>query len=95
MSPSQAKSAFHGIIQQVKKESLQESSPDLPENVGDFILDKKSSDEKIRSIVAKKRNEGVRAQDIRWWINMHDLETRILLKVDGVNICGLFTQLKE
>ena len=95
MSTSQAKSVFHNIFQDAKKESLEKDSSGLSENVGDFILEKESSDEKIRSIVAKKRNEGVRDQDIRWWFNMRDLERRILLKVDDVNICGLFTQLKE
>jgi len=88
MSPSQAKSAFHDIIQEAKEESLKEDSPDLPENVGGFLLEKKS-------ILAKKRNEGVRDQDIRWWFNMHDLERRILLKVDDVSMRSLFTKLRE
>jgi len=95
MSPSQAKSTFHNIIQEAKKESLKEDSPDLPKNVGDFILAKESSDEKIRSIVAKKRNEGVRDQDIRWWFNMCNLETKILLKVDDVSIRSLFAKFRE
>jgi len=95
MSPSQAKSDFRDIIQEAKKESLKEDSSDIPENVGDFILEKESSDEKIRFILAKKRNEGVRDQDIRWWFNMHDLERRILLKVDDVSIRSLFTKLIE
>jgi len=95
MSPSQAKSAFHNIVQEAKKEYLKEGYPDLTDNVGDFILAKESSDEKIRSIVAKKRNEGVRDQDIRWWFNMRDLETRILLKVDDISIRSLFVKLRE
>jgi hypothetical protein len=95
MSPSQTKSALHDIIQDAKKESLREESPDLPENVGDFILEKESSDEKLRFILAKKRNEGVRDQDIRWWFNMHDLERRILLKVDDVSMRSLFAKLRE
>jgi hypothetical protein len=95
MSPLQAKSAFHDIIQEAKKESLKEDSSDIPENVGDFILEKESSDEKIRFILAKKRNEGVRDQDIRWWFNMHDLERIILLKVDDVSIRSLFAKLIE
>lgn len=95
MSPSQAKSAFLDIIQEAKEESLKEETSDLPQNVGDFLLKKESADEKIRSILAKKRNEGVRDQDIRWWFNMHDLERRILLKVDDVSIHSLFTKLRE
>ena len=95
MSPSQAKSAFHNIVQDAKKESLKEDFSGLSENVGDFILAKESSDEKIRSVVAKKRNEGVRDQDIRWWFNMRDLETKILLKVDDISIRSLFAKLRE
>jgi len=95
MSPSQAKSVFHNIVQEAKKESLKEYSSGLSENVGDFILAKELSDEKIRSIVAKKRNEGVRDQDIRWWFNMRDLEIRILLKVDDISIHSLFDKLRE
>jgi len=95
MSPSQAKSAFRDIIQEAKEESLKEDTSELPQNVGDFLLEKEFSDEKIRSILAKKRNEGVRDKDIRWWFNMHDLERRILLKVDDVSKRSLFTKLRE
>jgi len=58
-------------------------------------LEKESDDEKIRSVLEKKRKEGVRDQDIRWWFNMHDLERRILLKVDDVNRHSLFTKLRR
>ena len=95
MSPSQAKSAFRDIIEEAKEESLKEDALDLPRNVGDFLLEKESSDEKIRSILAKKRSEGVRDQDIRWWFNMGDLERRILLKVDDINRHALFAKLRE
>jgi len=95
MSPSHAKSTIHDIIEEAKEESLSEDTPGLPQNIGDFLLEKESSDEKIRSILAKKRNEGVRDQDIRWWFNMHDFERRILLKVDDVNRHALFAKLRE
>ncbi len=95
MSPSQAKSAIRDIIEEAKEESLKEDTPGLPQNVGDFLLEKESSDEKIRSVLAKKRNEGVKDQDIRWWFNMHDFERRILLKVDDVNRHALFAKLRE
>jgi len=95
ISPSQAKSAFRDIIEEAKEESLKEETADLPRNVGDFLLEKESSDEKIRSILAKKRSEGVGDQDIRWWFNMGDLERRILLKVDDINRHALFAKLRE
>lgn len=95
MSPSQAKSAFHDIIEEAKEESLKEDSADLPQNVGDFLLEKEATDETIRSILAVKRREGVRDQDIRWWFNMHDFERKILLKSDDVSTRSLFTKLRE
>jgi hypothetical protein len=95
MSPSQAKSTVRDIFEGAKQESLKEDTPDLPQNVGDFLLEEESSDEKIRSILEKKRNEGVRNQDIKWWFNMPDLERRILLKIDDVSTRGLFTKLRE
>lgn len=95
MSPSQAKTTVRDIVEEAKVESLKEDASELPQNVGDFLLEKESSDEKIRSILVKKRNEGVRDQDIKWWFNMHDLERRILLKVDDVNRHALFAKLRE
>jgi hypothetical protein len=95
MSPSQAKTTIRDIIEEAKEESLKEDTPGLPQNVGDFLLEKESSDEKIRSILAKKRREGVRDPDIRWWFNMHDFEIRILLKVDDVNRHALFAKFRE
>ena len=95
MSPLQAKTSIRDIIEEAKEESLKEDTPELPQNMGDFLLEKESSDEKTRSILAKKRNEGVRDQDIKWWFNMHDFERRILLKVDDVNRHALFAKLRE
>jgi Dihydroxyacid dehydratase/phosphogluconate dehydratase len=63
--------------------------------VADFLLERESSDEKIKSSLAKKRKEGVRDEDIQWWFNMDDLERRILLKLDDVTRHALFTKLRE
>jgi hypothetical protein len=96
MSPANAKSTIRDIIGEAREESLKEDIPaDLPEKVGDFLLEIESSDETIRSSLAKKREEGVRDEDIRWWFNMDDLERRILLKLDDVTRQTLFTKLRE
>lgn len=96
MSRRRAKSTIHDIIEEVKQESLNEDAPaGLPANVGDFLLEVESSDETIQSSLAKKRKEGVRDEDIRWWFNMNDLERSILLKLDDVNRRALFTKLRE
>jgi len=41
-------------------------------------LDKEATDEKIKSMLTKLRQEGVNDEDIRWWWNMHDLERRMM-----------------
>ena len=82
MSPSDAKRVFRDLIEKAKEESQEEGTSNLPEDFGDILLEKESTDEKIRSWLAMKRNEGVRDEDIREWWNMHDLERRILLGFD-------------
>jgi hypothetical protein len=82
MSPSQAKRAFRDLLKNAREESLEEGTSNLPLNFGEILLEKESTDEKIKSWLAMKRNEGVRDEDIREWWNMHDLERRILLGFD-------------
>ena len=95
MSASQAKSAFRDMLKQAKEESLKEGTSNLSQNFGDILLEKESSDEKIKSMLARKRIEGVRDADIRWWWNMHDLERRMMLKVDEWTMLSLFIKLKK
>lgn len=95
MPPTQARSAFRDILEQAKEEAKNEGTLNLPRNFGDILLEKESSDEKIKSMLAKKRMEGVTDKDIRWWWNMHDLERRIMLKVDDIHRLALFEKLRE
>jgi hypothetical protein len=96
MSPPKAKSTVRHTIKEAREESLKEYIPgDLPEKVGDFLLEGESTDKTIKSSLAKKRKEGVRDEDIRWWFNMDDLERSILLKLDDVTRHALFTKLRQ
>lgn len=90
MSSSQAQSTFRDMLKQAKEESMKEGTSNLPQNFGDILLEKESSDEKIKSMLARKRIEGVRDADIRWWWNMHDLERRMMLKVDELHGMAMF-----
>lgn len=87
ISSSQAKNTFYDLFNQAKADA--EASVELPANFGDILLEKESTDVKIKSILKKKRIEGVRDEDIRWWWNMHELERKMMLKVDelyrGIN----------
>jgi len=95
VTPSQAKATIRDIIEEARKESPKEGLSELPKSMGDFLLQRESKDETIKSILARKRNEGVRDQDIRWWFNMDDLERRIILKIDDTSRRSLFGKLRE
>ncbi len=95
MPLTQARSAFRDILKQAKEEAKNEGTLNLPRNFGDILLEKESGDEKIKSMLAKKRKEGVTDKDIKWWWNMHDLERRIMLKVDDIHRLALFEKLRE
>ncbi len=73
MTLTQAKSTFRDLIKKAKEESLKEGTSKFPQNFGDILLEKEPTNPHFNSILAKKRSEGVRDEDIRWWWNMHDL----------------------
>jgi hypothetical protein len=95
LSPSEARNTFRDMLEEVKKESVKEGSSNLPQNFGDILLEKESTDEKINSMLKKRRNEGVRDKDIRWWWNMHDFKRRMMLKIDDMSRLALFMKLRE
>jgi hypothetical protein len=82
ISLPQAQVTFIKLLEQTKHESSDLGTSKLPENYGDYLLSREGQDETIRSMLASRRQEGVKDEDIRWWWNMHDLERRMMLKVD-------------
>jgi hypothetical protein len=92
---SQAEANFHELLKLAKKESQKEGTSSLPQNYGDILLEKESTDDKIKVMLAKKRKEGVRNEDLKWWWNMHDLERRMMLKVSEWTALALFIKLRE
>lgn len=91
MPSSQAKSTFRDMLKQAREESLKEGTSRLPQNFGNVLLEQESTDKKIKAMLTKKRREDVRNEDIRWWWNMHDLERRMMLKVDDITRMAMFT----
>jgi len=81
MLPSDAKNAFSYVLKLAKEESHKLGTLNLPQNLGDILLEAESIDERIRSYLAKLRSEGVRDRDIRWWFNRQDIERRLILKI--------------
>ena len=94
MSPSQAKSTFHGLLKKAKEEAKSEGTLSLPLNLGDILLEKDVTDKKS-PMLAKKRREGVRDEDIRWWLNRHELDRKMMTKIDDMFKLALFTKLRE
>jgi len=91
----QAQGIFRDMLKQAKEESLKEDTTNLPQNFGDILLEKEATDEKIKSMLVRKRIEGVRDGDIRWWWNMDDLARRMMLIVDDWSRLTVFKKLTE
>ena len=82
ISLPQAQVMFIRLLEQARHESSDLGTSKLPEDYGNLLLAREGEDEKVRSMLASRRNEGVRNEDVLWWWNMHDLERRMMLKVD-------------
>jgi hypothetical protein len=95
MTLTQAKSTFRDLIKKVKKESLKEGTSKFPQNFGDILLEEESTNPHYKSLLTKKRNQGVIDEDIRWWWNMHDLEKRMMTEDDNLSGFALFLKLRE
>jgi hypothetical protein len=84
MSESKARKIVRDTIQHEKEVSMREGTFQLPLNNGDRMLEQEFTKEEIKSQLVKKRKEGVRDDDIRWWWNMHDLERRMIVAFDSI-----------
>jgi len=93
MTLTQAKSTFHDLYRQAENEAKAEGSINLPVNLGDILLEKESTRQETKSMLAKRRKEGVRDEDIRCWMNRHELDRKMMIKVDDISKLALFTKL--
>lgn len=95
VSLSEAKSIFREMLRQAKEEGKTAGTLNLPLNFGDLCLEAETADEHTKAFLAKKRAEGVRDEDIRWWGNMHDLERRSMLIWDNIMKIAVVKQLVD
>ncbi len=95
MSSSEAQNTARDLLKLAKEECQKEDTLNLPQNFGNILLERESTVEKIKSMLAKRRKEGVRDEDIRWWWNMHPLERKMMLKFDDVNKLSVFTRIRK
>jgi len=95
ISPTEAKKTVRRLLKEAKEEAKREGILGLPQNLGDIFLEKETTDEKYKSMLAKLRSEGVRDEDIKCWWNMHDLERRMMQKADFMDRFALFKKFRE
>lgn len=82
MSLGQAKKHFQDLFKAAKEESLKGKTKNFPQDYGDILLEEEKTNKEIKEILAKKRKEGIKDNDIRWWWNMPDIERAMLYVVD-------------
>ena len=95
-SSSEAQNIVRDLLKLAKEECQQEDTlKSLPQNFSNILLERESTVEEIKSMLAKRRKEGVRDEDIRWWWNMHPLERKMMLKVDDVIKLSEFARIQK
>jgi hypothetical protein len=90
-----AREIFKAFAEEQKEAARREGTDRLPESFGDILLQSEKTDEKVRNAFAPKRADGVTDEDIIFWWNMHDLERRMICKVDEMNRILLFEKLMQ
>jgi hypothetical protein len=88
-----AREIFKNIAKEQKEAAQREGTDRLPESFGNILLEREQTDENVRNAFAPKRADGVNDEDIALWWNMHDLERRLICKVDEMNRILLFEKL--
>jgi hypothetical protein len=93
MPEDMARAIFKAFAKEQKEAACREGTDRLPESFGNMLLEREQTDEQVRNAFAPKRGEGVTDEDIALWWNMHDLERRMICKVDEMNRILLFEKL--
>jgi hypothetical protein len=95
MPENYAQEIFKAIIKEQKEVAEREGTDKFPEKFGEVLLIQEKADPDVREAFGQKRAEGVTDNDILLWWNMHDLERRMVIKVDEMNRTILFEKLVQ
>jgi hypothetical protein len=90
-----ARGIFKAFVKEQREAAHREGTDRIPEFFGDILLEREQTDEEVKNAFAPKRADGVTDEDIALWWNMHDLERRMICKVDEMNRILLFEQLVQ
>jgi len=95
ISALEAKKTFRGLLKRAKAASKKDGTANLSLNSGDMLLETEADKPDVKDMFTKKRKEGVRNEDIRWWWNMHDLERCMMVEMDNLPRMAMFTHSVE
>ncbi len=84
ISASEARRTARDMIRDAKEELKRSGAADTPQDYGDQLLQRESTDPSVKEQFARKRQEGVTDSDIRWWWNLPAIERVLIEKVDGL-----------
>ncbi len=98
MNSLEAKKNAETLVNQAIDESKKQGTSNLPQNLGDIVLgDTKANSPIIEKVVKniqaklpRKKEEGVRDEDIRRWWNLSDIERRITVKINDFLSLSLY-----
>ena len=91
---SHAKNTFYDLYELALNEAKKDGTINFP-NLGDVLLERESTHPGTKAMLDKRRKDGVRDEDIRWWMNRHELDRRMMLKFDETSRLALYTRLRE
>ena len=80
-SLADAKNTFRDVLKIIKQEVQKQGINNWPEKMGDKLLATESKIEDVKTMLSKKRKEGVTDEDIRWWWNLPVLEKKLMEKI--------------
>lgn len=91
INQKEAKTIIGQLIIEAKNIVKQTGEDKFPSDMAELII----NDSKMRPAYERRKNEGVKDEDIRWWWNLQPLERYMMLRVDEFHRMALFTKEME
>lgn len=90
-----ASEIFDALVKEARDAARTEKTDNWPDNFGNVLLHQEQVSPDVREAFAPKRAEGVTDEDIRLWWNLHDLERRLIVRVDEIHRMMLFESIVQ
>lgn len=91
MNQDEAETTVKQLIIKAKDIVKQTGEDKFPSNMAELII----NDPKMKPAYERRKNEGVKDEDIRWWWNLQPLERHMMLQVDEFHKMALFIKERE